>query len=119
MKQGLFSFIIVDNINSKAQDVNAYWYTAKSAGYEVYICETELKDVKVQSRQFRPCTVHVINNSLAQKCATKNIHGRTEEEIAAIVKEWEEIPSQFAKLILGVSSYNNYSADLKLTSFRT
>ncbi len=47
VKQGLFSFIIVDNINSKAQDVNAYWYAAKSAGYEVYICETELKDVKV------------------------------------------------------------------------
>jgi hypothetical protein len=39
-----------------------------------------------------------------QKCATKNIHGRSEEEIAAIVKEWEETPSQFAKLILGVCS---------------
>jgi predicted kinase len=81
VKQGLFSFIIVDNINNKAQDINAYWCAAKSAGYEVYICETDLKDV--------------------EKCATKNIHGRSEEEIAAIVKEWEETPSQFAKLILG------------------
>lgn len=58
MKQGLFSFIIVDNINSNAQDVSAYWYAAKGAGYEVYICETELKDTKVKGVKLRERSNH-------------------------------------------------------------
>jgi hypothetical protein len=52
VKQGLFSFIIVDNINNKIKMIEDYWYLAKSAGYEVYVFETSETDPKVGTLSF-------------------------------------------------------------------
>lgn len=81
VRQGLFSFIIVDNINNKVKTIEEYWYIAKCAGYEVYVFETPETDPKV--------------------CAQRNIHKRTLAEIEFLKQTWEPLPPHFTRLKLG------------------
>ncbi|OXU26998.1 hypothetical protein TSAR_010354 [Trichomalopsis sarcophagae] len=74
---GIFNFIILDNINEKIADYEEMWSLAKTNGFKVYVCEMET-DVQI--------------------CLKRNIHNRSEAEINRIIDYFEPTPSHHEKL---------------------
>jgi len=68
---GFFKFLIVDAINSSVDHFNTIWSHAKQNGFEVYVCTVECDLVTAIGR-----------------C----IHGRKEEDVKEIAKQWEDTP---------------------------
>ncbi|XP_069691442.1 YLP motif-containing protein 1-like isoform X2 [Periplaneta americana] len=77
VNDGYFPFIIVDCVNHQVKHFEEMWSYAKQKGFQVYICEMDM-DVST--------------------CTKRNIHNRTEEEIADIVKNWEETPRHYLRV---------------------
>ncbi|XP_065887036.1 uncharacterized protein [Dysidea avara] len=77
LSDGYFPVIIIDTINHKVSHFYQYWSTAKVRGFEVYVCEL---DVDID------------------KCAERNVHKRSLNEIKEIKEEWEEAPPHILRL---------------------
>lgn len=74
---GFFPFIIYDCVNEKVRHFEEFWSYAKSKGFQVYVA-----------------TVH----SDVATCVRRNIHGRTNQDITKIQKNWEETPKHHIHL---------------------
>lgn len=77
ISDGYFQFIIVDAMNKYAKEVDQMWSFAKQKGFQVYICE--------------------MDNDVAA-CVKRNIHHRTEKEVEAQAKDWEQVSNQYLQL---------------------
>lgn len=78
---GYFSFALVDNINARVCDFNPYCVMASNAGWNVYICETEEKDLQV--------------------LAKKNLHGWCVQDLKGLEAIWEPTPINMIQLRMG------------------
>ncbi|KAJ9600750.1 hypothetical protein L9F63_001105, partial [Diploptera punctata] len=77
VNDGYFPFIIVDCVNHQVKHFEEMWSYAKQKGFQVYVCEMDM-DVGI--------------------CTKRNIHNRTEEDIADIIKNWEDTPRHYLRV---------------------
>ncbi|XP_062516976.1 YLP motif-containing protein 1-like [Corticium candelabrum] len=72
-----FSIVIVDSVNHKLADFERFWSHAKVKGYEVFIAEL-MSDIN--------------------ECVAQSAHGRSHNDIAKIIREWQPAPSHYKRL---------------------
>lgn len=74
----LFSFVLVDAVLARLQQLEQFTGYARQNGFQVYICEPDCLD--------------------PEECHRRNVHGRSLEDIQRIVDSWEPAPRQYPRL---------------------
>ncbi|KAH8030227.1 hypothetical protein HPB51_006659 [Rhipicephalus microplus] len=74
----LFSFVLVDAVLARLEQLEQFTNYARQNGFQVYICEPDCLD--------------------AEECHRRNVHGRSLEDIQRIVDSWEPAPRQYPRL---------------------
>lgn len=78
----LFPFLVVDTVLSRVQQLDQFGGYARQQGFQVYVLEPLEMDAEV--------------------CHSRNIHGRSLNDIKKIIKSWEPTPRHYS--LLDVSS---------------
>lgn len=74
----LFSFVLVDAVLARVQQLEQFSGYARQNGFQVYVCEPDCLD--------------------PEECHRRNVHGRSLEDIQKIVKSWEPAPKNYPRL---------------------
>ncbi|KAL3183621.1 hypothetical protein MRX96_033722 [Rhipicephalus microplus] len=74
----LFSFVLVDAVLARLEQLEQFTNYARQNGFQVYICEPDCLD--------------------PEECHRRNVHGRSLEDIQRIVDSWEPAPRQYPRL---------------------
>eukprot|EP00884_Botryococcus_braunii_P006620 jgi/Botrbrau1/1595/Bobra.0185s0014.2 len=95
LEERRYKMVVMDAPNIQIEEFQDVWATAQRASYEVYVLQPLERDLEV--------------------CYSRNIHGRSREDIADMAAAWEDCPPLYtlldvSKLIAG----SDASADVKV-----